>query len=356
MPWNTPTLADVRRQARDYVQSYLPGADTAVPNSNLRVITENNAQIGSGSLLYLDWLALQIMVDTAEAEFLDRWAQIYIGGRKAATFSAGTITVTGINGTILPIASTFQGAGDFVYETTQQITIGALPTAVAVQSLVAGAGGNLEVGSKVSLLDAVSGVDGSATVVTLTGGTDIENDDDLRARVLFRIQQPPMGGSKTDYEQWLLSVPGVTRAWSAPLEMGIGTVTVRFMMDELRADPDPSIDGFPLPDDVITAALYLDSFRPVAVKDNFVVAPIPQPIDFTITGLTPDTTAIRAAIAAEVKAMMKEKAIPGQPMYRSWIDEAISSVVGEDHHELTYTTTAATSAGHLAVLGTITYA
>ena len=83
-------------------------------------------------------------------------------------------------------------------------------------------------------------------MVELDGGVDTENDDDLRARILFRIHQPPMGGDADDYVAWALSVPGVTRAWAAT-EMGIGTVTVRFMMDELRADQD----GFPNGDDIV---------------------------------------------------------------------------------------------------------
>src|SRR6478736_4591283 len=87
----------------------------------------------------------------------------------------------------------------------------------------------------------------------MTGGADTETDDQLRARVLFRIQQPPMGGDANDYVAWALAVPGVTRAWCSPLEMGMGTVTVRFMMDELRA----SNGGFPLGEDIETVSDYL---------------------------------------------------------------------------------------------------
>jgi uncharacterized phage protein gp47/JayE len=81
-------------------------------------------------------------------------------------------------------------------------------------------------------------------VVQLTGGTDQETDDELRLRVLTRIRQPPMGGDADDYVAWALAVPGVTRAWCSPLEMGIGTVTVRVMCDDLRATGDPMTNGF----------------------------------------------------------------------------------------------------------------
>ena len=92
-----------------------------------------------------------------------------------------------------------------------------------------------------------------ATVIHLTGGTDTETDEQLRARILHRIQNPPMGGAAADYVAWALAVPGVTRAWAAP-EQGVGTITVRFLMDDLRADND----GWPEPDDIQAVADYID--------------------------------------------------------------------------------------------------
>jgi hypothetical protein len=47
---------------------------------------------------------------------------------------------------------------------------------------------------------------------------------------------------------------------------------------------------------------------------------------------------------------------PGQTLYRSWVDEAISAAVGEDSHELTFVTTLMPGPGYMARLGTITYA
>ena len=65
----------------------------------------------------------------------------------------------------------------------------------------------------------------------LAAGSDAETDESLRARVLRRIQKPPQGGAGYDYVAWALEVPGVTRAWVYPAEMGLGTVTVRFVRD-----------------------------------------------------------------------------------------------------------------------------
>jgi uncharacterized phage protein gp47/JayE len=239
------------------------------------------------------------------------------------------------------------------YETLEELIIGLTPSPVAIRALDPGVIGNMTASQIISFNPPLIGVDRSATVVVLSGGTDDETDDELRARVLQRIQEPPMGGDATDYVYWTTSVPGVTRAWSYPLEQGMGTVTTRFMMDHLRADNN---GGFPLEEDVQAVEAFLDTKRPVAVKDVFVVAPIPFPISFTIHTLVVDNAATRQAIQDAVQTMLFEKAIPGSTIYASWIEAAIADAVGVDHFELVYTTTAMPSPGHLAILGSIIYA
>jgi uncharacterized phage protein gp47/JayE len=358
MPWSTPSLRDVRSLVRDHIRGSLPGADASVPNSVLRVMSDAQGGLCHLNLQYLDWLALQLLPDTAETEWLDRHGDIWLVnsdasvGRKNATFAAGSVTMTGTVGIVVPTATRLRSSDGIEYETTEEIIIGSGPTSVAIRAIDPGAIGNRELGVALNIVTPPIGVVGEATVVSLLGGTDEENDDDLRTRVLLRIRQPPMGGDATDYVQWALAVPGVTRAWSFPLEMGIGTVTVRFMMDELRA----SNNGFPLQEDVDAAWAYLDTVRPVAVKDFWILAPIPYPIDFTIAGFSDDTEANRAAIEAALRSMILAYSEPGGTIYRSWAEEAIAAALtGDGHYELIYDTTAMPSNGHIAVLGSIIY-
>ena len=76
------------------------------------------------------------------------------------------------------------------------------------------------------------------------------------ARLLLRIRRPPHGGARHDYVGWALDKEShglaVTRAWDYGLELGLGTVTVRFMMDDAYAD------GIPLAADVTTVQTYID--------------------------------------------------------------------------------------------------
>jgi uncharacterized phage protein gp47/JayE len=88
-----------------------------------------------------------------------------------------------------------------------------------------------------------------------------------------------------------------------------------------------------------------------------VVAPVAVPLDLTITGLTPDTAAVRAAIEAEIIDLLRREAVPGGTILLSHLREAISIAAGEADHALTIPAANVTHAtGELAVLGTITWA
>ena len=249
MPWSTPTLKEVRGLVRDNVRASLPGADASIPNSVLRVLGDAQGGLCHLTLQYIDWLALQLLPDTAETEWLDRHGDIWLvnadgtKGRKQATFASGVVTFTGQVGAVVPTATELDALVG--YETMADVTIGNGPSAGPVRALDPGIAGNMNNGDTLSVLTPPANVDGTAVVVSMDGGVDQESDDDLRARILHRIQNPPMGGALADYVTWALACPGVTRAWAAP-EQGIGTITVRFLMDVLRA----SDDGWPQPQDI----------------------------------------------------------------------------------------------------------
>ncbi|MGU3668016.1 baseplate J/gp47 family protein [Methylobacterium sp. A49B] len=346
MPFALPDLPTVRRTNRDNLAAFLEGADASVPNSALRVLSDQNAGGAFLNLKYLAWLARNFLPDLAEKGWLDRWANILFGGRKAATFASGTITVTGSPGTKLPAGSPLATADGIQYQTAADVYLSATATPVAVTCLTAGAIGNRDPGALLSLSVAASNVNAQAVVVLIDGGADTESDDDLRVRILLRIRNPPMGGCATDYEQWTLSLPGVSRVWVAPMEMGIGTVTVRFACDQLRA----SNDGLPTLDDCALARAYLDTVRPVTVADLFVVPSIPQGIVPRILNLTDTSSSTKLAIAASLQAMLLEKAAPGQTVFACWISDAVTEAVGDATFDLATGDFAMANAGSIASL------
>ena len=183
----------------------------------------------------------------------------------------------------------------------------------------------------------------------LSGGADIETDDALRARLIARIQQPPQGGSDYDYVAWALAVEGVTRAWCYPAELGLGTVTVRFVRDN-----DDSL----IPDTTEVAAVqaHIDALRPVTAQVT-VVAPVAVALNFTIGGLDPATSTVRAAVEAELADLILREAVPGGTILLSHIRAAISAAAGENDFTLTSPSANVTrTTGQMTVMGTVTWA
>ncbi|WP_126456739.1 baseplate J/gp47 family protein [Sulfuriflexus mobilis] len=352
MPFARADLATLidRRQAD--VESRLPGTDPKLRRKLLTAVVRSESS--SAHLLHghLDWIANQILVDTAEEEILERHASLWLkNGRKAAAKSGGNITVTGTDGKVILAGTIWQRSDGAEFSADAEATIAAGSATVAVTASESGTEGNTAAGSKLNLVETADGVNSAATVDVdgLTGGTDIENGDSLRARVIARKQQAPHGGASFDYVTWVLEVPGVTRAWVYPQELGLGTVTVRFMMDDTYAD------GIPLAADVTAVQDYVDAVRPVTAGLT-VVAPVAVPLNFNITGLSPNTAAVKLAIEAELKDLVAREAVPGGTILLSHVREAISIASGEADHVLVSPAVDVThTTGQIATFGVITW-
>jgi uncharacterized phage protein gp47/JayE len=348
MAFSRPALSDLIVRAFADIQSRLPGSDATLRRSNLNVLSRVHAAAVHGLYGFIQWLATQIIYDTAEAEYLERWASIWGINRTTASFSTGMITLTGTNGVTIPALTELQRADGALYTTDADVTIAAGTATAAVTAVDAGASGNAVTGYVLTLTTPIGGVTGTATAGTLSGGADAETDDALRARFIARIQQSPHGGAKHDYEAWALEVAGVTRAWVYPQELGAGTVTVRFVRDN-----DASI----IPDvgEVDTVQAYIDERRPVSLKGFYVVAPVAAPLAFSI-GVMPNTQAVKDAVTAELTDLISRESVPGGTLLLSHIRAAISAAAGETNYTMTAPAAdVANTTGNMTTMGVITW-
>lgn len=351
MPFIRPSLTEIIDRVVADISSRITGVDSAALRRSLIGIL-GRAEAGAAHLLYgyIDWVSRQVIIDTAEREWLERWAIIWDIRRREATFATGQVVFTGVNGSVIPDGSIVQRQDGVQYATQGEQIISSGTATATVLALEAGNSGNVTAGVSVFLLSPIAGVQSTVTVGTggIEGGTDVESDDLLLKRLLERIRNPPQGGAETDYVQWALSVPGVTRVWVYPMEMGAGTVTVRFVTDD---DPDGIIPDAAKVDEV---AEYIETVRPVTAE-VFVVAPVPVPLNMTIK-ISPNTVAVQNAVIAELRDVMSRDAKPGGTILLSRLNEAISIAPGEeDHITVTPTADVTHTAGQMAVLGTITF-
>lgn len=316
MPLPVPSLRQLRRQTRQSFAGHLPDMDTTLRFSNLGVVADTQAQLSAGEYLYLQGMSEQLFPDAAEESYVVRWGRIFGVDRLGASPASGNVIFSGEPGTVIA-ANTTIIAGSIRFTTQVEVTldIGGEAT-VAVVALDAGEAGNLEPDALLSLAIAVAGADPQVVVAAggLTGGADIEADDDLRTRLLERIRTPPQGGAARDYVAWAKLHPGVTRVWVYPLMNGAGTVGVTFVLDGRD-------DTLPETDDVDAVTDIIADRRPVTA-DVTVFSPVAEPLDVSIANLEPDTSAIRAGIAAALADLISNIATPGAAIHGSGVSQA----------------------------------
>jgi uncharacterized phage protein gp47/JayE len=369
MPFNRPTLGELRTRVGGNYRARFPGADTNLRQSPDRALVEVIAAATDEDLAYLDWQQRQLFLFSADVEYLERWAAQKGLARKAATKAQGTITLTGAAGTALAGSQLLANGVAVVTLADATLVVGTV--IVAAQAAVGGKAGNLGVGTALQFVGTPAGFADAATVATdFAGGADAESDASLRLRALRAFAQPSFGGNQNDWQNAALAVAGVTRIFTAPAAPTPGAVTLWPLFDDLRANgipvgtdahyrpgtgPSAGIGGTGDQRLVLDAILAL---RPVCAN-LYVTALVAQPIALTIDNLTNDTPAIRAAIAIEFANMLKRRAAPsgtGYSISRSWIEEAISRAAGENSHDLTMPAgNTAIAAGSIATPGVITY-
>jgi uncharacterized phage protein gp47/JayE len=361
MTFVVPKLSDLSQRARLIISEATEGAMIDLWPNLFPILAKILALLGKEWHLRLKFLYRQIFASTADEVWLVRHGFELGITRIPAKVATGFVTVDVPSGTVVPYGITFRRADGALFRTrTSAIGAGA-GTSLEFEAVDAGAGGNTDAGETLSLVDTgiVTGLGGMATVSAggLGGGADVEPIETLRQRILDRKRNPPQGGSSSDWVRWTKESSGaISRVFVDSFIGDAREVWISF----LRAD---RTNGIPTTADVAAVQAYVEDpvRRPVTARVT-VVAPNPRAVNISIAGLSPDTPAIRAAVAAELAAMFADRVAPATPsqsftLWRAWISEAISRATGETKHTLTAPASDLTysTGGHMPVLGTISY-
>lgn len=354
MAFNRPSLQELIDRTQADINTYLPGADARLRRSFVYVLARILAGIAHGIYGYLDWISRQVIPDTADADMLEVHASWWGVNRIAAAPATGTVRFTGTNGSSIPAGTVVQRSDGAQFTTDASALIASGIADVVVTASVAGQAGNTAAGVTVNLINALTGVNTTATIQSpgLSGGAEAETDDSLHARLRQRVQQTPHGGARHDYLAWAKEVAGVTRVWAFANWSGAGTVGVFFTRDD-----DASI----IPDagEIAAVQAHIDTVRPVTAAVT-VYAPTAAAQAMTIQ-IEPNTAEVQASIQAELEELFLSEAnvedgAGSGTVLISHIRQAISNAAGEFDHVLVSPTANITlSSGQLATLGTITW-
>ncbi|MEC5402404.1 baseplate J/gp47 family protein [Clostridioides difficile] len=155
------------------------------------------------------------------------------------TKSIGVITFNGAQGTIITkgtIVTTIatDEKQSIEFELLETKTIEESETVdIKAECRVAGTIGNVSERSVSVLLGSINGIKSVTNKESFKGGTDIEDEEHFRERVLVAEQEDKLSGASSDYIRWAKEVDGVGYAYVVPEWAGAGTVKV-LILDKNR--------------------------------------------------------------------------------------------------------------------------
>ena len=381
MPFKRKTLSELRQENRQFMQAELESVGALLRFGNLKVLADMDAGMAHLHYAYLDYIARQSTPFTSTDEWLAGWMALKQIYRKAATAARSpAATVTGTPGKTLSKGAVLNRDDGYQYTTDSAITINTAGSAtVAVTAVLpditddvtgGGASGNADAGTILTLDANAPGIDSSVTLIEpATGGANIESEEDFRLRGLLAYQNPPQGGSDTDYKSWALSVSGITRAWIRRRGMGPGTVVIYIMCD----GDDKTNHGFPVGTDGVSqleewgavkatgdqgrVADYMYPLAPVTSL-NYVCSPIRREVNFDIAGIQSADSTVVQAIKDAINDLFFDEGNPDGTgkIYLSDLNRVISSVSGTTGYSLEQPAANIVLAiGELPVLGEVIF-
>ena len=213
--------------------------------------------------VYLDMKRLQnsVYAGTAGGDSLDKIAVQYGLERKGAVRAIKK----GVFDVMVPIGSRFSAMSEnthIIYKVTEYMDTSEKKYVFALECETAGSLGN-DYSGRILPIESVNGLAYAELKEVIRPGTDEEDDESLRSRILMKVRKPSTSGNKYDYYNWAMECDGVGAARIFPLADGPGTVKVVIADGKMEA-AGPAL--------VKTAADHIEELRPVGADVTVVSA------------------------------------------------------------------------------------
>lgn len=185
---------------------------------------------------------------TSYGEYLEWLGECKGVFKNQPTKSVGVITFIGIQGTIITKGTIVTTVAtdekqSIEFELLETKTIGESETVdIKAECRIAGIIGNVSKGSISVLLGSINGIKSVTNKESFKGGTDIEDEEHFRERVLVAEQEDKLSGANSDYIRWAKEVDGVGYAYVVAEWNGAGTVKVLILDKNRKAATQELID------------------------------------------------------------------------------------------------------------------
>ncbi|NSW90204.1 MAG: baseplate J/gp47 family protein [Firmicutes bacterium] len=164
--------------------------------------------------------------------YLDMHAEMAGLSRKAAVSATGTQRFYGLEGVFIPegfiIATPAVGdqpSTEFKTLSSANINVSGYVD-IPIEAVLAGTSGNVASNTITLMQQPQAGITSTINLGPTSGGTEEEDDESLRSRILEAKRNIPMSGSISDYKLWAKEVDGVGEIYVVPEWNGAGTVKI----------------------------------------------------------------------------------------------------------------------------------
>lgn len=239
-------------------------------------------------------------VQYSDSEYLDMKAKEFGLERKQANKAVATVEFRGLEGTVIPIGFSVKSKDGLTYKTTETLTIGISGVIEGnVEAENTGTSYNIAINQITEIPVALVGLISVSNIVEATGGSEIEDDDTLRYRILDKVQNPAASGNANHYKLWAMTNAGVGDAKVHPIWNGPGTVKITIV----------DTNKYPANAETVKEVYdYIEQERPIGATVTVVPAD-KRYINVSVTIVTEDGTdvgAIQDKIEESVVSYLKD--------------------------------------------------
>lgn len=195
------------------------------------------------------WVYKQCFPQTCDLPALKLWGNLIGVDYKNGETANLSVKLTGVNAQYLPAGVVYKELDSgLIFKTASQVTTVEGEITATVICTSSGVVGNLASGTTLNIANPIDGIPSIATVTAVTiEGTEDEEVEEYRKRVLYRYRTKSQGGSALDYFNWSLEVTGIVDALIYVLTEGIVSIYLVAEGSGTQRTPSGSITPNPFP-------------------------------------------------------------------------------------------------------------
>ncbi len=200
-----PTPTELGDQYLTVLKSLKPEVDISKQDSDWWIRSRVVGGVLSGMYADQRKIAEDAFPQSARREALEKHLNTYFGeGFIQAQASAGSISVTGDIGTVIPAGTEYlYEPSSNSYQTVDEVTLTAVTGIVDIQSVDVGQDQNLLDLAELTCSTPPAGLNAAAIADgAIGGGRNVESNEEASARILDFIRRPPAGGTSADYARF----------------------------------------------------------------------------------------------------------------------------------------------------------